>query len=144
MTEERRAGRADDVGVVVAGVVFAGLASLPWYVATLGPGERVSFRAWDLGLAAVLSVLLSVYAAGRVLWLRVRPLGPDVPLAPGVEPLVASGLALLLVLYRSLVAPGVPLAAAVEHTVWIIAALFAVTFQLVFAIRAVARTGFRA
>lgn len=140
---ERRWG-ADEIGVVAAGGTFAVLAWLPWFVATLGPGERVTFRGWDLGLLTMLCVLLSVYATGRVVWLHFRPLGPEVPLTPGVEPFVASLASLALMLYRSVDVPTVPLAAGVQRTVWLVAALFTVTFQVVFALRAVARTGFRA
>ncbi|HVF05829.1 MAG TPA: hypothetical protein VNA20_13385 [Frankiaceae bacterium] len=140
---ERRWG-ADEIGVVAAGLTFVVLASLPWFVATLGPDERATFRAWDLGVLTLLCVLLSVYATGRVVWLHFRPLGPEVPLAPGVEPFVAALAALALMLYRSMDVPTVPLAANVQRTIWLIAALFTVTFQVVFALRAVARTGFRA
>ena len=143
MTGERRPWAADDLGVVGAGVVVFVLSWLPWYVATLGPGERVRFRAWDLGVLSTLAVLFSMYAALRVFWLRYRPLDPDAPVTPGVEPLVAAVVGLLLVLYRSLDVPTVPLAARVAQTVWLIAALFAAVFQAVFALRAVARTGFR-
>lgn len=140
----RRPWTADEIGVAGPGLLVFVVAWLPWYAATLGPGERVGLSAWELGPVAVLGVLLSAYAALRVVWLRFRPLGPDVPLAPGAEPFAASLVALLLVLYRSLDVPSVPLAARVGQTVWMIVALFAVVLQAVFAARAVARTGFRA
>ena len=141
---ERRPWTADEVGVAGPGLVVFAVSWLPWYAVTLGPGEQVGLRAWELSLLAVAAVLLSAYAALRVVWLRFRPLGPDVPLAPGVEPFVASLLAALLVLYRSLDVPSVPLASRVGQTVWMIVALLATVLQVAFAARAVARTGFRA
>ena len=144
MTDDRRRWSADEIGVVAAGVVFVLVASLPWFAVRFGPDERVDYRGWDLGVLTVLCVLLSVYATGRVVWLRFRPISPDVPLAPGVEPLVASAASFALMLYRTLDVPSVPLASGIDRTVWLMAALFVVTFQLLFAARAVARTGFRA
>ena len=141
---ERRPWTADEVGVAGTGLLVFVVSWLPWYAATLGPGERIGLRAWDLGLLSVMAVLLAAYAALRVVWLRFRPLGPEVPLAPGVEPLVASLVAVVLVLYRSLDVPSLPLASRVGQTVWMIVALLATVLQVAFAARAVARTGFRA
>ena len=138
MTGGRR-WAADDVGVVAAGAVFAVTAFLPWYAAGAG-ASRVDFRGWDLGWTAILAVLLSLYAAARVVWLKFRPLRPDVPLSPAAEPFAAAFLAMLLMVYRSLDVPSVLL----ERTIGLSAALLAVVLQAVFAGRAVARTGFRA
>jgi hypothetical protein len=135
--------RRDHTGVVVAGAVFVLLAFAPWYDATVG-ADHVAYRAWDLGLTGVLAVLLSAYAALRTLWLRYRPLGAEVPLAPGAEPFAAAFVALLLTAYRALDIPSVPLANGTVRTIWLSVAMGAVTLQAVFAGRVVARTGFRA
>jgi len=134
----KRSWSADERGILGAGVAFFGVAWLPWYDASV-VGTRVRFRAWDLGVVAVVAVLLALYAAGRVLWLRRHPLGPEVPLAPTVEPFAASFAATVLTIYRSL---DVPFGA--QRTVWLSVALAAVVLQTLFATRAMARTGFRA
>lgn len=133
-----RSWSADERGILGTAVVFFGVAWLPWYEASV-VGTRVRLRAWDLGVLAVVAVLLALYAAGRVLWLRRHPLPPEVPLAPTVEPFVASFAATVLTIYRLL---DVPYAA--QRTVWLWVALGAVVLQTLFAARAMARTGFRA
>lgn len=139
MTDERSSWSADDRGILGAAVVFFAVAWLPWYETSV-VGTKVRFRAWDLGVIAVVAVLLALYAAGRVLWLRRHPLGPEVPLAPTVEPFAASFAATVLTIYRSLDSPYV----GAQRTVWLSVALGAVVLQTLFAARAVARTGFRA
>jgi hydrogenase-4 membrane subunit HyfE len=143
VTDARRRWTPDDVGVVVTGVAAFGLGLLPWFEAVMPDGARLRFDAWDLGLSGFLPVLLALYAALRVVWLAFRPLKPEVPLAPGVEPLIASLLALALMTYRSLDVPTVPLAA-VGRTVWLSAALAVVFLQALCAARTVKRTGLRA
>lgn len=116
------------------------LAWLPWYEVRAAIG--VSLRGWDLGLVAVLGVLLSAYAAGRVVLLRYKPQAADVPVTPGAETFVAAAAALLLTAYRVL---DVPQAAGVSatRTNYLTFAALAVVAQVVFAGRKVARTGFR-
>lgn len=142
MTGERR-WPADDIGVVAAGVAFVATAFLPWFEAALG-ADVVRYRGWDLGLLGVLPLLLSLYAATRVAWLKARPLRSEVPLSPAAEPFAAAFLAMALMAYRALDVPSVPLSSGTQRTLWLSLALLAVVTQAVFAGRAVARTGFRA
>lgn len=132
----------DDVGVVVAGAALAILACLPWYESR-GPDVAFRLRGWDLGLVAVVAVLLALVAAGRVLLLRNRPQKPDVPVTPAAETFVWSVAALLLMTYRVLDVPsvrGVPS----ERTTWLALADLAVVVQAAFAARKLGRTGLRA
>ena len=129
----------DEGGVVATGVALFGLSWTPWYVIEV-LGISVPYNAWELGLSGLLPVLLSLYAAARVLWLRWRPLKPEVPLSPAAEPFGAAAVALVFLLYRAIDAPGV----GAEQTVWLLVALAVVLLQVLFAGRNVARTGFRA
>ena len=140
MTERPRWSR-DELGVLLAGVVFFGLAFAPWYEASSAAGTRYGVRAWDLGAIGVIAVLASAYASLRVLWVKAKPLGPDVPVSPAAEPFVASLAALLLTLYRAVDVPGLPQAA---RTAWLSSAAFVVLFQAIFATRHVRTAGFRA
>jgi hypothetical protein len=133
---------ADEIVVVAAGVAFALLAFLPWYEARLDLA-RVTLRGWDLGFAAVAAVLLSLYAAGRVVFLRGRPPKPDVPVTPQAETFAASVAAVALMLYRLIDVPTVPDSAAVR-TAWIAPATLVVVLQAVCAARKLGRTGLRA
>ena len=133
----------DEVAVVVFGLAFVVLASFPWFEARVGSDE-VSYRAWDLGISGVPAVVASLYAAARTAWLKWRPLKPEVPIAPGVEPMAAALIAMVLTVYRSVDVPSVPLASSVQRTIWLSVALFAVVLQGVCALRVVARTGVRA
>ena len=143
MTAERR-WTTDDLGAVATGAVLVGTAFLPWYEATVPPDRTLGLRGWDLGAVALVAVLLSGYAAARVVWLKFRPLKPEVPLAPGAEPFAASIVALLLVSYRALDVPTVPLSSGTFRTVWLSVVCVAVLLQVVFTGRTVARTGLRA
>jgi hypothetical protein len=129
---------ADDATVVATGAVVLGLASLPWYEAPLA--IPIEYAAWDLGVLGLAPVLLSAYAALRVLWLGYRPLGPEVPLAPGVEPFAACVLATVLMVVRVLDAPH----AFAQRTEWLWVAAVVVAVQLLAAARTVVRSGIRA
>ena len=129
----------DEGGVVATGVALFALSWTPWYAIDV-LGVSVPYNAWELGLTGLLPVLLSLYAALRVLWLRWRPLSPEVPLSPAAEPFGAAAFALVVLLYRAIDAPGV----GAEQTLWLLFALSAVLLQVLFAGRNVARTGFRA
>jgi hypothetical protein len=132
----------DDAGVVGAGVVFLGLAFLPWYEAVLAAGT-LRFRGWDLGWSAVLALLLAAYAAGRVVVLRNRPQRADVPVTPAAETFASSVAAVLLMAYRVLDVPTVVDGGA-ARTTWLAAASGAVLLQAAFAARKLGRTGLRA
>ncbi len=140
-TDGARRWDVDDIGVVASGVLFVVLASLPWYEYRADLA-KVTLRAWDLGLLTVVGVLLSVYAAGRVVLLHYRPQRPEVPLAPGAEPFAASVAAFCIVVYRVFAVPHVGGANAVRTDVLAVATLV-VLLQAVFATRTIARTGFR-
>lgn len=130
----------DDLGVVAGGAVVVVAAFLPWYEARDG---AVALTGWGLGFTALVGVLLAAYAAGRVLLLRGRPPKPDVPVTPQAETLVASGVALLLLLYRLLDAP--PLRGQPgRRTTALAVAAAAVLFQFLCAARKARRTGVRA
>lgn len=103
----------------------------------------MSLRGWDLGLVAVLGILLAGYAAVRTVLIRFRPPAADVPVTPGAETFVAAAAALLLTAYRVLDVPNVAGVTA-ARTTWLTLAGVAVVLQVVFAGRKVARTGFRA
>ena len=121
----------DELGIVVTGAAFVGVACTPWYG---------SLTAWRLGLTGLLPVLLVAYAAVRVLWVRARPLKPDVPLSPAAEPFAAAVAGFLVLMYRAVDAPDI----AGERTLWLSVALAVSLLQVLCAARNVARTGFRA
>jgi hypothetical protein len=133
----------DEVAVLVTGLLFVVVASLPWFEAFVGV-DKVAYRAWDLGISGVPAVVLALYAAVRTAWLKRRPLPPEVPLTPGVEPFAAAMLAFVLTTYRALDVPYVSGAERVERTIWLSVALCVVVLQAVCALRVVARTGLRA
>ena len=130
----------DDWGVVAGGVAAFVCAWLPWYVTR---DDRVSLPGWSLGALAVIAVLLSMYAAARVLYLRGRPPKAEVPVTPQAETFVASALALALMAYRVVDAPTFGGQPAVR-TIGIVLAGLAVLVQTVCAARKLGRTGVRA
>lgn len=132
----------DEIAVLVTGLLFVVVASLPWYEAIVGV-DKVGYRAWDLGVSGVPAVVLALYAAVRTAWLKKRPLPADAPLTPGVEPFAAATLAMVLTMYRALDVPYVSGAARVDRTLWLSTALFLAVLQAVCALRVVARTGVR-
>jgi hypothetical protein len=81
---ERPRWSTDDLGVLLSGAVFFGLAFAPWYESRTANGTLLGLRAWDLGAIAVIAVLASAYAALRVPWVKAKPLAPEVPLSPAV------------------------------------------------------------
>ena len=137
MTDDARLDR-DDLAVVAAGVVTFAAAWLPWY--ETGP---LAVRGWGLGFAAFVAVLASIYAAGRVAYLRGRPPKPDVPVTPQVETFGAAAFALVLLVYRVLDAPEIAGVTA-RRTYGIAVALLAVLVQTICAGRKLGRTGARA
>jgi hypothetical protein len=128
----------DDLAVVGAGVVTLAAAWLPWYE---GAGGLISLRGWGMGIASVVAIVASLYAAGRVAYLRGRPQKPGVPVTPQLETFGAALLSLLLLVYRVLDAPDV---VGARRSYGIAIALLAVLVQVVCAGRKLGRTGVRA
>jgi hypothetical protein len=125
----------------VSGAVLALVAWLPWYEGRAGE-LAFRFRAWDLGIAAVVAVLLALVAAGRALLVHNRPPKPNVPVTAPAETLVWSAAAVLLMTYRVLDVPSVR-GTAGARTTWLAVAALAVVVQAAFAARKLGRTGLR-
>ncbi|HEU0132460.1 MAG TPA: hypothetical protein VFQ85_15860 [Mycobacteriales bacterium] len=129
----------DAVAVIACGLAFVAVSFLPWYDARNAVVE-IRYRAWDLGVLAVLAVLLAAYGAGRALLLTGKPPRPNVPVTPEAETFVAVAVALAFTVYRLLDTP----TAEAQRTPWLALASLLVLLQAVFALRALARAGVRA